>query len=206
MKRLFAKLSVDKQLHSMLVVGFVGFLVYFAVILVISTQNEKTMTSVVEEKIPSIEAIDGLASALTGVQDVVAQNGISVGMEGIASLEGANGKVIEAFNRIEKTKGFSDEEKVEITAIKKKYTAAYAVLADSLNGVVAGLDTLSSVQTKIQRNNLEVSSVGLWASDLKNLKNSDLRASIEAANLGSNRLVFAGIVMIVAGIPFAMLF
>ncbi len=206
MKRFFAKLSVDKQLHSMLVVGFVGFLVYFAVILVISTQNEKTMTSVVEEKIPSIEAIDGLASALTGVQDVVAQNGISVGMEGIASLEGANGKVIEAFNRIEKTKGFSDEEKVEITAIKKKYTAAYAVLADSLNGVVAGLDTLSSVQTKIQRNNLEVSSVGLWASDLKNLKNSDLRASIEAANLGSNRLVFAGIVMIVAGIPFAMLF
>ena len=78
MKRFFAKLSVDKQLHSMLVVGFVGFLVYFAVILVISTQNEKTMTSVVEEKIPSIEAIDGLASALTGVQDVVAQNGISV--------------------------------------------------------------------------------------------------------------------------------
>lgn len=206
MKRFFAKLSVDKQLHSMLVVGFVGFLVYFAVILLISSQNEKTMTSVVEEKIPAIEALDVLSSALSSVQEVVAQNGISVGMEGVANLEAANKDVNVSFEKISMTGGFSETEAAEIVEMKKKYLTAYGVLSEAFNGVVAGIDTLSAVQVKLQRNNAEVSAVNLWASTLKNTKNSDLRASIYSANVGSERLVIAGVVMILAGIPFAMLF
>ncbi len=206
MKRFFAKLSVDKQLHSMLIVGFVGFLVYFVVVLVISSQNEKTMTSVVDEKIPAIEVLDGLSSSLSKVQEVVAQNGISVGMEGVANLEAANKKVATSFERLATTGGFSATESGQISEMKKKYASAYGVLSEAFNGVVAGLDTLSSVQVKLQRNNTEVSAVNSWASNVKNNKNTDLRESIDAANLGSERVVIAGFVMVLAGIPFAMLF
>lgn len=206
MKRFFSKLSVDKQLHSMLVVGFVGFLVYFTVNIVISSQNEKTMTSVVEEKIPAIEALDALSSSLSAVQEVIAQNGISVGMEGVANLEAANKKAILSFATVGDSRGFSQSELAEIEVMKKRYVAAYGVLSETFNGVVAGLDSLSAVQIKVQRNNGEVTAVGIWAAALKNSKNSDLRASIYAANVGSERLVWAGAVMLLAGIPFAMLF
>lgn len=206
MKRIFAKLSVDKQLHTMLAVGFFGFLVYFAVIFVIASQNEKTMTSVMDEKIPMIEALDSLSKSLTDVQESVAQNGISIGMEGIASLEASNKKVIEAFELVEATKGFSDSESKEFQEMKKTYASAYGVLSESFNGVVAGLDSLASVQGKLQQNNTEILGVNVWTDALKNKKNSDLRSSIHKANTGSERVVIAGIVMIILGIPFGMLF
>lgn len=206
MKRIFAKLSVDKQLHTMLAVGFFGFLVYFAVIFVIASQNEKTMTSVMDEKIPMIEALDSLSKSLTDVQESVAQNGISIGMEGIASLEASNKKVIEDFELVEATKGFSDSESKEFQEMKKTYASAYGVLSESFNGVVAGLDSLASVQGKLQQNNTEILGVNVWTDALKNKKNSDLRSSIHKANTGSERVVIAGIVMIILGIPFGMLF
>ncbi len=205
MKSFFTKLSVDKQLHSMLIVGFVGFLIYFAVILLISSQNERTMTSVVDEKIPVIEVLDRLSASLAKVQEVVAQNGISVGMEGVANLEAANKKVAISFENLSTTGGLSAAEATEIAEMKKKYNSAYGVLSEAFNGVVAGLDTLSSVQVKLQRNNTELSAINVWAAKMKNTKNTDLRGSIDAANVGSERLVLAGVVMILAGIPFAML-
>ncbi|MBN8539784.1 MAG: hypothetical protein J0L82_05315 [Deltaproteobacteria bacterium] len=190
----------------MLIVGFVGFLTYFAVILVISTQNEKTMTSVLDEKIPAIEVLDGLASSLSRVQEVVAPSAVSVGMEGVANLEVANKRVAYLFERLSATGGFSAAEAAEIAEMKRKYAAAYEVLSKAFSGVVAGLNTLSSVQVKLQRNNMEVAAISSWAANMKKSKNTDLRASIDAANLGSERLVIAGLVMILAGIPFAMLF
>ncbi len=206
MKRFFSRLSVDKQLHSMLIVGFVGFITYFAVILFISGKNEKTMNSVVDEKIPAIEGLDVLSTALSSVQDVVAQNGISFGMEGVANLENANKRVSASFDRVSKSSGFSAEEVTEIVEMKQKYTAAYGILSGSFNGVMAGIDTLSSVQVKLQLNNTVVSTVNAWAAKMKIKKNQDLRDSINAANRGSESLVIAGAIMILAGIPFAVIF
>lgn len=206
MKRFFAKLSVDKQLHSMLIVGVIGFLIYFAVSLLISNQNEKMLISAVDEKIPAIEVLDSLASSLSKVQEVVAQTGISAGRERVANLESANKKVAISFDRLATTGGFSAAESAEIAGMKKRYVSAYGVLSELFNEVASGSVTPSSVQEKLQSQNTEISAINVWASRFKNSKNTALRASIYSANLGNERLVLAGVVMMLTGIPFAFLF
>lgn len=206
MRRIFAKLSVDKQLYSMLGIGFFGFLIYFAVILMISRQNEKTMLNIVENQIPVLASIEKLTLAIARVQEVGAHNGISAGMEGISDLESANKNVQSAFAGVEASSTLTEAESVQIAEIKKRYNAAYGVMFESLSSVVAGLESVTSVQAKLQKNLTELAKVSDESAALKVKKHEQLGNSVLVVNKGGESLVMAGLVMILLGIPFVGVF
>jgi methyl-accepting chemotaxis protein len=205
-RRIFARLSVDKQLYSMLGIGFFGFLIYFTVILVISRQNEKAMINMVENQIPVISSFEKLTVAIAGVQELGAQNGISAGMEGISNLENANKGVQEAFAGVEASPTLTDEERVQIVDAKKRYNAAYGVMFEALSNVVAGLESATAVQTKLQKNLAQLALASEESAALKVKKHQQLSESVVLINNGGEKLVAAGFVMILLGIPFLGVF
>lgn len=206
MKRFFSKLSVDRQLYSMLGLGFFGFFIYFSVIFFISKQNEKAMLGILDNQIPLISSFESLTTALGRVQDVGARAGISAGMEIVAELDSEHKKVLAAFTQVESSAALQEMEKNQIVEARKKYNAAYGVVSELLSSVVAGLESANAVQAKLQKSLIEISKVVGESASLKRQKHDSLRASVIEVNEGGKSLVQVGFGVMLLGLPFALIF
>ncbi len=198
-----AKFSIQQKMVFLLTLGITGFLVYFSANLVISKGNQNLMQSLVEDHLPMLEVSESLSVNLGAVKHSVVQNAFSAGMDGVASLESANGRVLTSFTELKKR---GAGRITDLEAIQLRYTTTYKTTSDILQNVVAGLDTLASVQSKLQAAATELAALEKWSVALKEKQTLELRSSVDSAIVGSQRAMTAGWALILAGMPFAMLF
>lgn len=206
MKAIFAKLSIDKQLYSMLLLGFVGFLLYFSVIFFISKQNEVKMSNIVQEKIPAIAKLESLTNSINRLRDVSINSGLMSNIDGLTELEAANKKVQASFQALESQKTLQKTTLDQILEQKKKYDAAYGSLYENFSNMIAGLDNSAGLQSKLQASLLTLSEISTATSEMKTASQEELSLLVEEVNTGGERLIMAGFIMIFCGIPFITVF
>lgn len=206
MKAIFTKLSIDKQLYSMLLLGFIGFLLYFAVIFVISKQNGLRISNIVQGRIPIIAKLESLTNSINRVRDVSISSGLMPNIEGLTELEAANKKVQASFRSVESQKILQKMMLDQILEQKKKYDTAYGSLYEIFSNRISGLGNSAGQQSKLQTSLLTLSEISTTTSEMKAANQVELSLLIEEVNTGGGYLVMAGIAMIFCGIPFIAVF
>lgn len=198
-----AKFSIQRKLIALLALGFCGFLFYFTANFTISRNNQRLMTAVIEDHLPLLEAAEALNNSLASVKNAIAQNAFASGMDAMNNLASAHKRVEHNFAEIKLLESANAE---AIEKVHLRYLAAYKGVGDSLGNVVAGLETISAVQTKLQTHSAELSDLEKWAIELKSRQTTDLKASIDNAILGSRRAVWVGWALVFGAIPFGIFF
>lgn len=203
MKQWLAKFSIQRKIITLLALGFCGFLFYFVANYMISHDNQRLMTAVIEDHLPMLEAAEALNNSLASMKNAIAQNALSSGMDAIANLESTHTRIEKNFADI---KLLHSGAKSEVDQIHQRYVSAYQGASDALQNVLAGLETLSAVQSKLQAHNAELGNLEKWAVELKLRQTTSLKASIDNAIVGSRRAIFVGWVLVFGAIPFAIFF
>lgn len=198
-----AKFSIQKKVITLLTFGITGFLIYFSANLVISKGNQKLMRTLVEEHLPMLEVSENLSVSLAAVKHSVVQNAFSAGMDSVTALEAANIRVLNSFAELKRR---NQGRIPDLDVIQTRYVSTYNSTSDLLQNVVAGLDSLSSAQAKLQSAATELGALEKWSISVKEKQTEELRKSVDSAIEGSDRAMSAGWTLIFGVIPFALLF
>jgi len=199
-----ARFSVQQKIFALLIFGFVGFVIYVSANYLITKQNRTLMQALLEQHLPKLERVENLSISISQVKVAVAQNAFSTNMESISALETANTKALNAFSTLKEKA--DDLLLKELTEAEAKYKQAYSLTSDTLQNVLAGLDTLAAVQAKLQTQVADLVKLETWATELKTSESLKFRASVDSATIGSERSMYAGLVLILGGFPFVLVF
>ncbi len=202
-KRWLAQFSIERKIVGLLGLGFCGFLLYFISNHSIFRENERLMASIVTEHLPTLQAAEALSVHLGAVKNSVAQSLISANMDSIGNLEAAHRRVEAAFTELNT---LNPEHITDLKDAHDRYVLTHTGLADSLQNVVAGLESVAAIQGKLQTHTSELVRLEQWARDLKDAQTKELRASVDHASSGSRRAMWIGWALLLGAIPFVLFF
>jgi len=198
----FSRLSIQQKLFISLGWGFAGFVIYFAVTFTISKNNQELLNGLVDRQLPMLETVETLGNGLDTVKAALAQGAGSGGTEVIGQLEQAHGEIILSFKKLRangagRIKDLDDAE--------KRYIAAGTGGLELLRSLMAGSEKVSTVQGRLQEYTRELGQLQRWCANLQDSGSDQFRASVDAANAGIRRAMYAGWVLLLALAPFAFL-
>jgi methyl-accepting chemotaxis protein len=187
MEKFFARFSVQQKLFGALTFGFLGLVIFTAVSFSVLNQNKTLMESLVNRRLPMLEASERLGQALGA-------------MDSIGRMDAANAEALAAFQRVREAGG----DIAELEETFAKYDQAYLGVNEILQNVVAGLEQVGAVQGKLQKHTADLAVLVSWANDLRERQGSEFRASVDSANKAIERAIYAGWILILCAIPFAL--
>lgn len=164
-------------------------------------ENKTLMESMVSQRLPMLEASERLGYSLSAVKEAMIQGALAGNMDGIGRIETAHADALAAFQQVRE---ISDGNMPDLDRIFEKYDAAYKGASEVLQNVVAGLEQVSAVQGKLQAHTGEMATLGNWANELRERQGAEFRKSVDSANAGVERAIYAGWILILCGIPFGL--
>jgi methyl-accepting chemotaxis protein len=203
MKKLFYQLSVQTKMFLVIVMGLLGFAVYFVVNFSILKSNSDSLQRVVNEQLPAVSYSSDIINNLATYRAATSQAVISQNFEGLGSAEFAHKAISESFKKWQEG---NLPRATEVEALGKKYKEQQSKLNEITQNIVAGIATLHSVQGQVKDSISTLNDIEKEMKTIKQKIDEDLRGSVANANLLSRTAIGVGFGILVAAILATIIF
>ncbi len=203
MKNRFLRLSVQAKMFIVLVVGLLGFTVYFAVNYVILQNNREILQQVVGTQLPSMELSNDVINNLEVFRAATAQAVISQNFERLGAAESAHKVINGSFIKWDAQ---SLNLKDQVAPISKRYRDAHTKLSDITQNIIAGISTLASVQAQVKELMDNLSTAENEMKTVREKIDAELQAEVARANVLSQTAMLIGVGILIAAILSTVLF
>src|SRR5690606_10509903 len=136
------KFGIQQKLLTALILGFMGFIVYFMANSAISNENQELMTALVEQHLPALEAAEGLSQSLGLVRNTIVRGSFSATMEEVVDINSNHERVLAQFRALNSNPLFDQQ---DLAKAEERYFQAYKSSQELFQNVVAGISELSSI-------------------------------------------------------------
>jgi methyl-accepting chemotaxis protein len=196
-KNFFYRLSMQTKMFVILVVGLVGFTVYFAVNYSILKMNGESLQDVVRSQLPALEAANDIINNLEVLRGAITQAVVSKNFDNLSSVDRSDKSINDG---IANWSNNDLPHKADAELLGKRFAETSNKLNEITQNVVAGVSTVSAVQTQFKD---LISSMNSIEHDFKTLKltlDGDTQSSVTNATLLSHTAMGVGIAILMIAI------
>lgn len=188
----FRRMSMHKRTVLLLVVGAVGFALYFIFSNSVSFQNRQLLSSVVEQRLPFLGRLSALASGVAAVRDNLYEAALKQNTDVLGKLESSYNQTRGLFQAVSSE---NSNERIEILKLQNQFEEKFNAGYELVQGYVAGVEDPLKSQDKMRDHLYSLLEISREVDQVQKRAETQLKADVQSANRRIERSVWAGVVL-----------